>query len=141
MKIRRVRAAVFRSCMVKSTCCGDLCKMSLNSMVYHISIFCCCCFITFYFNIQRVILHSVAWFSTHPHLPRLSSHSTHQPTHPHLATVQLFTRGYEVTNHSSLPFNYSREPRSEANDAVPPPHDGVGWDSNAFSQSAESTAH
>ena len=45
------------------------------------------------------------------------------------------TSGYEVKSHSSLPFNYSREPRLkcervvgglEANNAVPPPRDGVG---------------
>ena len=70
---------------------------------------------------QHVILHSpgshhihITFSTTHPGIPRISS----QPTHPHRATVQLFTRGYEVTNHSSLPFDYSREPRSKCERVV-----------------------
>ena len=49
-----------------------------------------------------------------PRILRISS----RPTHPYLATVQIFTRGYEVTNHSSLPFDYSREPRSKCERVV-----------------------
>ena len=45
--------------------------------------------------------------------------------------------------HSTIPESQDRSVRSdgwEANDAVLPPCDGDGWDSNVFTQSAESTA-